>query len=125
MSISYFLGARNRFVSISESRTLEDRLAESTKIFKKYPNRVAIVVEPLSTDMKLVKQKLIVSKDMTFGQLIYIIRNKMNLDSKVALFFTVNDKMCTSNLDIGSIYEKNKQEDNFLYIKYTTENTFG
>tara|TARA_B100000900_G_C20589150_1_gene720915 strand:- start:917 stop:1279 length:363 start_codon:yes stop_codon:yes gene_type:complete len=116
----------NRYESISDKLSLEERLLESQKVLLKYPERIPIIVEPVTNDIKDIdKKKFIVSKDMTFGQLIYIIRKRINVDSSVALFFTVNGSLCTSSSDISSIYEMNKNEDNFLYVKYTTENTFG
>lgn len=116
----------NNYVSISETKPLEERLSESNKVLNKYPERVPVIVEPLTKDtINIDKNKYIVSKDMTFGQLIYIIRKRINIESSKALFFTVNGTLCTTNSDISTIYEKEKNEDNFLYVKYTTENTFG
>ena len=37
----------------------------------------------------------------------------------------INNTVCPSNTPIGVIYEENKDEDGFLYIKYSSENTFG
>ena len=123
--MSYFF-KNNRFISLSETKTLEDRLAESNKVLIKYPERIPIIVEPLTDDIvKIDKNKFIVSKDMTFGQLIYIIRKRININSDVALFFSINGVLCPLSTDIESIYNDNKNEDNFLYVKYTTENTFG
>lgn len=116
----------NKYESIADKMTLEERRIESQKVISKYPERIPVIVEPLTNDTKDIdKKKFIVSKDMTFGQLIYIIRKRIDVDSSVALFFSVNGSLCTTGSDISSIYENNKDEDNFLYVKYTTENTFG
>jgi len=123
--MSYFF-KNNNFISLSETKTLEDRLAESNKVLIKYPERIPIIVEPFTDDIvKIDKNKFIVSKDMTFGQLIYIIRKRININSDIALFFSINGVLCPLSTDIESIYNDNKSEDNFLYVKYTTENTFG
>jgi len=123
--MSYFF-TNNYYESISVSKSLEDRLAESNKVLIKYPDRIPVIVEPLTKDIVGIdKNKFIVSKDMTFGQLIYIIRKRMNVDSNTALFFSINGTLCTASSDIESIYNDKKNEDNFLYVKYTTENTFG
>ena len=115
-----------RYESLSDTKSFEERTNESQKVIGKYPERIPVVVEPLNIDtVKIDKNKFIVSKDMTFGQLIYIIRKRIKVDSSVALFFSVNGNLCTGNSDILSIYEEYKNEDNFLYVKYTTENTFG
>lgn len=121
----FFLN-NNKYDSMSKTKSLEERLSESNKVIIKYPERIPVIVEPLTNDIiDIDKKKFIVSKEMTFGQLIYIIRKRIDVDSSVALFFSVNGTLCTTSSDIASIYEEKKNEDNFLYIKYTTENTFG
>lgn len=123
--MSYFFN-NNSYKSLSEEFTLEERKKDADKVMKKYPERIPVIVEPLTKDIiEIDKKKYIVSKDMTFGQLIFIVRKRMNVESSIALFFTVNSNLITGSSDLGSIYEENKNEDNFLYIKYTTENTFG
>ena len=117
---------KKNYESISEKQTIEERKVQSNKVLNKYPERIPVIVEPLTNDiLSIDKNKFIVSKDMTFGQFIYIIRNRLKVESNVALFFTINGNLCTSGTDIGTIYSEKKNEDNFLYIKYTTENTFG
>ena len=123
--MSYFFN-NNSYKSLSEEFSLEERKKDADKVMKKYPERIPVIVEPLTKDIiEIDKKKYIVSKDMTFGQLIFIVRKRMNVDSSIALFFTVNSNLITGSSDLGTIYEENKNEDNFLYIKYTTENTFG
>ena len=117
---------KKNYESISEKQTIEERKVQSNKVLNKYPERIPVIVEPLTNDiLSIDKNKFIVSKDMTFGQFIYIIKKRLKVESNVALFFTINGNLCTSGTDIGTIYSEKKNEDNFLYIKYTTENTFG
>lgn len=103
------------------------RLAESTNIKNKYPDRIPIIVEKYK-DSKLPtidKCKYLVPKDMNLGQFVYIIRKRIKIESNQALFVTVNSVLESSNILISELYEKQKDEDGFLYIIYTTENTFG
>ena len=37
----------------------------------------------------------------------------------------VNNTICPSNIPICNVYNDHKDEDGFLYVKYTGENTFG
>jgi GABA(A) receptor-associated protein len=123
--MSFFLKS-NYYESLLDTKSFEERLSESDKVLKKYPERIPVIVEPLIKDIvNIDKNKFIVSKDMTFGQLIYIIRKRINIESSHALFFSVNGNLCSTGSDILSIYTDNKNNDNFLYVKYTTENTFG
>jgi len=103
------------------------RLAESTNIKNKYPDRIPIIVEKYK-DCKLPtidKCKYLVPKDMNLGQFVYIIRKRIKLEASQALFVTVNGVLESSNAMISDLYETQKDDDGFLYIVYTSENTFG
>ena len=94
-----------------------------------YPNKIPVIV---SKDVKckdlgnLDKSKFLVSNDMTLGQFIYIIRKNLKLDSKKAIFLFIDNKYIESTSNkFYEIYEKHKSDDSYLYLTYTTENTFG
>ena len=103
------------------------RLAGSTNIKNKYPDRVPIIVERYrdANLPNIDKSKYIVPKDMTLGQFIYVIRKRIKLDSNQALFVTINGILEGSSTIISNLYETHKDDDGFLYILYTSENTFG
>ena len=113
--------------SFRDSKSLDDRIAESEKIIEKYPDRIPIIVEKCteSTLKDIDKQKYLVPKDLTFSQFLYIIRKRINLNEAEALFLFVNNKLVPSNMSINEIYNSDKCEDGFLYVNYTNENTFG
>ena len=100
---------------------------ESQRILNKYPDRIPIIVnkEKISLLPDLKKNKYLVPKDMVISQFIFIIRKNLTLSSSEALFITINDKLCQSNKKIIDLYEEEKNEDGFLYIIYSSENTFG
>lgn len=115
-------------MSIFKSKNnLEKRCNESTNILKKYPDRIPIIVEKYKNSKinDIDKCKYLVPKDMTIGQFLFVIRKRINLDPKNALFITVNNGLVTGSRNIGIIYEDHCDEDGFLYVVYTTENTFG
>ena len=103
------------------------RLAGSTNIKNKYPDRVPIIVERYrdANLPNIDKSKYLVPKDMTLGQFIYVIRKRIKLESNQALFIWINNGLVTSSKTMMEIYSENKDEDGFLYIDYTNENTFG
>ena len=37
----------------------------------------------------------------------------------------INNTLCPSNTNIGQVYNDMRDEDGFLYITYSSENTFG
>ena len=108
--------------------TLQKRKEESEKIRKKHPDRVPIIVEKSSNCKNIPdidKKKYLVPKELTIGQFQYVIRKRIKLDSQKALFIFINNKLPITSELLTSIYEKEKDEDGFLYITYASENTFG
>ena len=74
---------------------------------------------------KILMSKILVSKDLTLGQFIYIIRKRIELNPEQALFIMINHSLAPNNKTISELYDTHKDKDNFLYITYTSENTFG
>ena len=107
--------------------TLEARTEESIKIMKKYPSRIPIIVEKCSKcDFhEIDKRKYLVPKDLNINQFIFIVRKRIKLDASEAIFLMVDNILCPSNTNIGDIYDSHHNEDGFLYITYSSENTFG
>tara|TARA_B110000971_G_scaffold218535_1_gene257554 strand:+ start:5006 stop:5350 length:345 start_codon:yes stop_codon:yes gene_type:complete len=103
------------------------RLIESTNIKQKYKDRIPIIVERYKESKlpEIDKSKYLVPKDMNLGQFVYIIRRRIKLDANQALFVTVNGQLGGSATIISDLYDLHKDEDGFLYIVYTSENTFG
>ena len=63
--------------------------------------------------------------DLTVGQFVYVIRRRIKLPSEKAIFIFVNDILPPTAALISTIYEEHKDEDGFLYVLYSGENTFG
>ena len=55
----------------------------------------------------------------------YVIRKRMNLSPEKSLYLFVNNKMVPCSKLLGTIYEEEKDEDGFVYIRYGGESTFG
>jgi GABA(A) receptor-associated protein len=108
-------------------KSYEERIEESNKIIKKYPDRIPIVVEKSkkSNVQNIDKNKYLVPNDMTLSQFLYIIRKRIKLETSEALFFFINNTICNNTLLLSEVYNKFKDKDGFLYIEYSTENTFG
>tara|TARA_Y100000389_G_scaffold198055_1_gene233871 strand:+ start:164 stop:514 length:351 start_codon:yes stop_codon:yes gene_type:complete len=105
----------------------EKRLNESKGVMEKYKDRLPIIVQK-TIDCKLPnidKCKYLVPRDMSMGQFIYVIRKRIKLDSSEALFICINNHLASSSENLDVIYNKYKDEDGFMYVFYTSENTFG
>jgi len=73
---------------------LEQRMAESSKIRSKYPDRIPVIVQKVETSNieRIDKRKYLVPSDITAAQFMWIIRKRINLDAERAIFLFV-DKM--------------------------------
>jgi GABA(A) receptor-associated protein len=108
--------------------SLEKRKEVADKIRAKYPDRIPVIVEkaPKSDAPDIDKKKFLVPQDITVSKFVYEIRKHMSkLNPEKAIFLFVNDILPPSSELMSRIYEKYKDEDGFLYITYSGENTFG
>ncbi len=113
--------------TFKHNNSFEKRSEESSRIIQKHPERVPIIVCKNNKDNlpDIDKQKYLVPNDMSIGQFIYVIRKRINLDSDQALFVLINNTLQPSNKLLKEIYDNNKDDDGFLYVIYSSENTFG
>ena len=63
--------------------------------------------------------------DLSVGQFVYVIRKRIKLPSEKAIFIFINDILPPTAALMSTIYEEHKDEDGFLYVLYSGENTFG
>ena len=110
-----------------KKNTEEHRIEECNRILSKHNDRVPIIVlKDKSCELADIdKQKYLVPKDMNLGQFIYIIRKRIRLSPEKALFILIDNQLMTPNNPLQDIYDKHKDTDGFLYITYSSENTFG
>ena len=109
--------------------TFEERKAEGERIREKYPDRIPVIVEkaPNAKDTlpDIDKKKFLVPIDIQNSQLSYVIRKRIKLSSDQAMFLFINGKIPPSSELIGTIYEKEKDLDSFLYYTYMGEDAYG
>lgn len=110
-----------------EEFTLDERKDESCKILNKYPNRIPVIVEKIinSNIVEITNRKFLVPIDLTLGQFMFVIKKRLKFTPEKALFLFINSKLIPISHTMGDIYDKNKDEDGFLYIGYGSENTYG
>jgi GABA(A) receptor-associated protein len=108
--------------------SLSERLDETTRILVKYPDRIPIICEknPKSKETpEIDKNKYLVPYDLSVGQFMYVVRKRLALPPEKALFFFIGGTIPSSSSLLNNIYYQSKDEDGFLYIQYSLENTFG
>ena len=89
---------------------------------------IGIIHKNLTIDQQcseIDKVKYLVPKDMTMAKFIFIIRKRINLEPSQSLFIMINNSMVVGSRLISDVYDDMKDEDGFLYVTYTSENTFG
>mmetsp|Transcript_108569 Transcript_108569/g.233770 ORF Transcript_108569/g.233770 Transcript_108569/m.233770 type:complete len:116 (+) Transcript_108569:17-364(+) len=106
----------------------EHRRAEADRIRKKFPERIPVICEKAENAKDIPdidKKKYLVPSDLTVGQFLYVIRKRIKLDAKKALFVFVNNSLAPTAKLMSEMYAENKDKDGFLYVTYSGENTFG
>jgi GABA(A) receptor-associated protein len=116
-------------IRFKDKCTFIDRQNESARIKEKYPTRIPVIVEKVTgckNVPEITKHKYLVPTELTMGQLIYVIRKKIpEMDSHTGMFIFINNQMPSTGDVIGVIYKNHVDDDGFLYIEYSGENTFG
>merc|ERR1711990_969487 len=110
-----------------EGTPARQRTAEAKRIRSKYPDRIPVICEKAkgSSIPDIDKKKYLVPADLTVGQFVYVIRKRIKMSSEKAIFIFINNVLPPTAALMSSIYEDQKDEDGFLYITYSGENTFG
>ncbi|KAI5011087.1 hypothetical protein ZWY2020_013224 [Hordeum vulgare] len=103
------------------------RQAEANRIREKYSDRIPVIVEKAgkSDIPDIDKKKYLVPADLTVGQFVYVVRKRIKLSAEKAIFIFVKNTLPPTAALMSAIYEENKDEDGFLYMTYSGENTFG
>ncbi|PIA19063.1 protein required for autophagy [Coemansia reversa NRRL 1564] len=110
-----------------DEHPFEKRKAEAERIRKKYSDRIPVICEKVEkSDIATIdKKKYLVPADLTVGQFVYVIRKRIKLNPEKAIFIFVNESLPQTAALMSSVYDQFKDEDGFLYISYSGENTFG
>ena len=103
------------------------RKAESCRIKKKYKDRLPVIVEISedSKDLVIDKHKYLCPKNLTCGQLIHVIRKRIDIKSSEALYMFCNNELPEASKLVSQLYQKFADDDGFLYIIISKEKTFG
>jgi GABA(A) receptor-associated protein len=113
--------------SFKRKHSFAERFSEAKRIKEKYPDRIPIIVEKINNSKApmIDKNKYLVPCDLTVGQFIYVIRKRMELPAEQALYLFIKDTIPPSSALMFHMYEWYKDHDGYLYVFYSSENTFG
>lgn len=115
------------FVLNHTNKRVEKRKAEATRILERFSDRLPVICEKAENSdiQEIDKRKYLVPGDLSVGQFVYVIRKRIKLPSEKAIFIFINDILPPTAALLSSMYEEHKDEDGFLYMLYSGENTFG
>jgi len=111
------------------NETKQKTREETDKIMSRYPDRIPVLIKKnpnAHSTPDIDKSKYLVPVDMTVGQLMYVIRKRLKMNSEQALsLFVDNTVVCNSELVSTVYFYSHNTQDGFLHAMYSCENVFG
>mmetsp|Transcript_26426 Transcript_26426/g.69956 ORF Transcript_26426/g.69956 Transcript_26426/m.69956 type:complete len:124 (-) Transcript_26426:136-507(-) len=119
--------------SLTDAVPFEKRSAESRRILAKYPDRIPVICEKASRSQlpDIDKKKFLVPGTMLCGEFKYIIHKHINqaagasIMSDQTIYLFVDNTSPKASALMSDVYEQYRNDDGFLYISYSAENTLG
>ncbi|AIN97492.1 ATG8/AUT7/APG8/PAZ2, putative [Leishmania panamensis] len=113
--------------SYKKAHTLEARLRDAEKVRERAPDRILVICEKAENSPvpDLDKSKFLVPPDATVGGFLVSIRRRITMEAEKALFLFVGDSVPANSTLMSDLFNRYKDEDGFLYVTYSGENTYG
>ncbi|CEF71665.1 Autophagy protein Atg8 ubiquitin like family-containing protein [Strongyloides ratti] len=115
--------------TFKERKSFEIRKRNALEILQTHPDKIPIIIERYENERHLPlidRCKFLVPNHVTIGDLMQIIRRRLNLHHEQSFFLMINEKSIFSiSTPISSVYLNERDDDGFLYIVYTSQPAFG
>lgn len=117
-------------IPFKEMYSFQHRCDEANKVLNKYPDRIPVICERAPNHKALPaidKKKYLIPLELTCGQLLMVLRRRIHLDAKQAIFLFIakTNTIPKSEALVSAMYSQYKDTDNFLTFHYSGEDTFG
>lgn len=111
----------NRF----KSKPLEERTQFAKSIMEKHPGKIPLIIESNRNKDLPPIHKFIIPNELTVGQVVYMLRKRIKLNEKEAIYVFFNNHLVNTNTLMSEVYHQHKEADGIVYAVYAKENTFG
>lgn len=112
-----------------QRRTYSQRQNDAAEIRETHPEQIPLIIEKYCREKNLPQMdqiKFLVAKNLTMCELQGVIRRRLHLQSTRSLYLIVNNRSVVSNSTLlCEVYERDKDDDGFLYMTYASQETFG
>ncbi len=112
--------------------TLAERKAHYERVRTKYPAHIPVIMRPHESFSleKPIPEKYLIPHDATFGQLMITLRERIQVGKEFALFLFVEDENHALTLEtcsklMSQVHKEHAHSDQFVYVRFASENTFG
>ena len=110
--------------------SFERRVRQTDMMCTRYPDKVPVMLgehRDAGNQPSLKKKKFMIPRNVTCAQFIVMIRERIQLQPTQTLFFMTVPKhhLICGTTTIGELYDKEKNDDGFLYVVYALEHSFG
>jgi GABA(A) receptor-associated protein len=95
------------------------------EVLLKHPGRVPVIVHPRKKVSEYRVSKFLVPKKLTVGQFMYIIQKRVTIKHTQSIILFCNGVILNHASLIGDVYISHADNDDFLYIQFMIEDTFG
>jgi len=113
-------------MSFKEENNFDKRFNESTRILKKYPEKIPIICERHNNSIpKLDRCKFLVPRNLLISEFMFLLRKRLKLTPDKAVYLFIKNNLVSGSEIILKAYDEYSDDDGFLYISYGGESTFG
>ena len=108
-----------------KNKSLEERTQFAKSIMEKHPGKIPLIIESNKDKDLPPIHKFIIPNDLTVGQVIYMLRKRIKLNEREAIYVFFKDNLLSTNTLMSEVYDQHKDADGIVYAVYAKENTFG